>query len=49
MKIRNILDNLKTPFEKGQKLEKLYPAFDAFETIMLMRSLIFFAVGFQGK
>ena len=34
MKIRNILDNLKKPFEKGQKLEKLYPAFDAFETFL---------------
>ena len=35
MKIRNILDNLKKPFEKGQKLEKLYPAFDAFETFFI--------------
>ena len=36
MKIRNILDNLKKPFEKGQKLEKLYPAFDAFETFLFV-------------
>ena len=36
MKIRNILDNLKKPFEKGQKLEKFYPAFDAFETFLFV-------------
>ena len=24
------LDNIKKPFEKGVKLEKFYPAFDAF-------------------
>ena len=36
MKIRNILDELKKPFEKGQKLEKLYPAFDAFETFLFV-------------
>ena len=36
MKIREILDNLKKPFEKGQKLEKFYPAFDAFETFLFV-------------
>ena len=35
MNIRSIVDNLKKPFEKGQKLEKFYPAFDAFETFLL--------------
>ena len=36
MKIREILDNLKKPFDKGQKLEKFYPAFDAFETFLFV-------------
>ena len=36
MNIRQTLDNLKKPFEKGQKLEKLYPAFDAFETFLFV-------------
>ena len=27
---------MKTPFEKGQKLEKLYPAFNAFETFLFV-------------
>ena len=30
MNIRSIVDNLKKPFEKGQKLEMFYPSFDAF-------------------
>ena len=36
MNIRSILDNLKKPFEKGQKLEKFHPAFDAFETFLFV-------------
>ena len=36
MNIRSIVDNLKKPFEKGQKLEKFYPAFDAFETFLFV-------------
>jgi Na+-transporting NADH:ubiquinone oxidoreductase subunit B len=39
MKIREILDNLKKPFDKGQKLEKFYPAFDAFETFLFVPNL----------
>ena len=34
MNIRGIVDKMKAPFEKGQKLEKLYPAFNAFETFL---------------
>lgn len=30
--VRNLLDSIKPHFEKGGKLEKFYPAFDAFET-----------------
>lgn len=30
--LRNLLDSVKPHFEKGGKLEKLYPAYDAFET-----------------
>ncbi len=30
--VRNLLDSIKPHFEKGGKLEKLQPAFDAFET-----------------
>ena len=30
--IRKNLDKIKKPFEKGGKLEKFYPAFEAFET-----------------
>ena len=31
---RNLLDVIKPNFEKGGKLEKLYPAYDAFETFL---------------
>lgn len=34
--LRNILDSIKPNFEKGGKLEKLYPAFDAFETFLFV-------------
>ena len=33
---RNILDTIKPQFEKGGKLEKLYPAYDAFETFLFV-------------
>ena len=36
MNIRGIVDKMKAPFEKGQKLEKLYPAFNAFETFLFV-------------
>ena len=37
MKIfRNLLDNVKPIFDKGGKLEKLYPAYDAFETFLFV-------------
>ena len=36
MNVREIVDKMKTPFEKGQKLEKLYPAFNAFETFLFV-------------
>ena len=29
---KNLLGSVKPHFEKGGKLEKLYPAYDAFET-----------------
>jgi Na+-transporting NADH:ubiquinone oxidoreductase subunit B len=34
--LRNLLNNLKPNFEKGGKLEKFYPAFDAFETFLFV-------------
>lgn len=34
--IRNLFDKLRTNFEKGGKLEKLYPAFNAFETFFFV-------------
>ena len=34
--IRKNLDKIKKPFEKGCKLEKFYPAFDAFETFLFV-------------
>lgn len=34
--LRKLLDNLKPNFEKGGKLEKLFPAFDAFETFLFV-------------
>jgi Na+-transporting NADH:ubiquinone oxidoreductase subunit B len=36
MNIRNILDNLKTPFNKGEKWEKFAPAFNAFDTFLFV-------------
>jgi Na+-transporting NADH:ubiquinone oxidoreductase subunit B len=37
MKIfRNLLDTVKPVFDKGGKLEKLYPAYDAFETFLFV-------------
>jgi len=33
---RNILNSVKPHFEKGGKLEKMYPAFDAFETFLFV-------------
>ena len=33
---RNLLDTIKPNFEKGGKLEKLYPAYDAFETFLFV-------------
>ena len=34
--IRNLLDSVKPHFEKGGKLEKWHPAFDAFETLLFV-------------
>ncbi|MEE2953982.1 MAG: NADH:ubiquinone reductase (Na(+)-transporting) subunit B [Bacteroidota bacterium] len=34
--LRKILDDIKPHFEKGGKLEKIYPAFDAFETFLFV-------------
>ncbi|WP_304236760.1 NADH:ubiquinone reductase (Na(+)-transporting) subunit B [Jiulongibacter sediminis] len=34
--IRNLLDSVKPQFEKGGKLEKWHPAYDAFETLMFV-------------
>lgn len=34
--VKKILDRLKPHFEKGGKLEKLYPAFNAFETFLFV-------------
>ena len=34
--IRKNLDKIKKPFEKGGKVEKFYPAFDAFETFLFV-------------
>jgi Na+-transporting NADH:ubiquinone oxidoreductase subunit B len=34
--IRKNLDKIKKPFEKGGKLEKFYPVFDAFETFLFV-------------
>ena len=37
MKIfKNLLDVVKPHFENGGKLEKLYPAYDAFETFLFV-------------
>jgi len=34
--LRKLLDKIKPPFEKGGKLEKFYPAFNAFETFLFV-------------
>jgi Na+-transporting NADH:ubiquinone oxidoreductase subunit B len=34
--LRKLLTNIKPKFQKGGKLEKLYPAFDAFETFLFV-------------
>ena len=34
--VKNILDSIKPHFEKGGKLEGLYPAYDAFETFLFV-------------
>ena len=34
--LKNILNSVKPHFEKGGKLEKLYPAYDAFETFLFV-------------
>lgn len=34
--VRNLLDKIRPNFEKGGKLEKLYPAFNAFETFLFV-------------
>jgi len=34
--IKNILDNLKTKFEKGEKLERFMPVFETFETFFFV-------------
>ena len=37
MKIfRNLLNSVKPHFEEGGKLQKLYPAYDAFETFLFV-------------
>ena len=36
---------MKTPFDKGQKLEKLYPAFNAFETFIYLSQIILQKLG----
>ena len=35
---KNLLGSVKPHFEKGGKLEKLYPAYDAFETFLFVPS-----------
>jgi|TARA_Y100000994_G_scaffold137705_1_gene112875 Na+-transporting NADH:ubiquinone oxidoreductase subunit B len=36
MDLRGLVEKMKTPFDKGQKFEKLYPAFNAFETFLFV-------------
>ena len=36
MDLRELVEKMKTPFDKGQKFEKLYPAFNAFETFLFV-------------
>ena len=36
MDVRGLVEKMKTPFDKGQKFEKLYPAFNAFETFLFV-------------
>ena len=33
---KNLLESVKPHFEKGGKLEKMYPAYDAFETFLFV-------------
>ena len=33
---KNILESIKPHFEKGGRLEKMYPAYDAFETFLFV-------------
>ena len=33
---KNILESVKPHFEEGGKLEKMYPAYDAFETFLFV-------------
>ena len=39
--IRKQVDVLKKPFTEGGKLEKLYPAFNAFETMLFVPCLLY--------
>jgi Na+-transporting NADH:ubiquinone oxidoreductase subunit B len=36
MDLRGLVEKMKIPFDKGQKFEKLYPAFNAFETFLFV-------------
>jgi Na+-transporting NADH:ubiquinone oxidoreductase subunit B len=36
MNIRNTIDNLKKPFNKGEKWERFAPAFNAFDTFLFV-------------
>ena len=36
MDLRGLVEKMKSPFDKGQKFEKLYPAFNAFETFLFV-------------
>mgnify|MGYP003324847874 CR=1 FL=1 len=36
MDLRGLVEKMKRPFDKGQKFEKLYPAFNAFETFLFV-------------
>ena len=36
----NILNSVKPLFDKGGKLEKLYPAYDAFETFLFVPNTV---------
>jgi Na+-transporting NADH:ubiquinone oxidoreductase subunit NqrB len=49
---KNVLNGIKPHFEQGGKLEKLYPAYDAFETFLFVPRKkghgIFYAYGSFG-